>query len=194
VREQGGLAPSSGVQPPPCSGWPAAQSFELLHGPSHEVLVDARCQGVQHGAVEGPVVVDPASHLVINSLGEAGQVRAAATVEVPCYVTGRAPLVPTGDSVLLRTAFPQVVPGPILIEPRPRFGPARARSYAGWCPPRDSARAAAAPRTPFGRAEWPPPLAFTTSTSARQRGPLTRLPLRAGRDPAGDDAPIRQDR
>ena len=83
MREQGGLAPSNGVQPPPCSGWPAAQSFELLHGPSHEMLVDARCQGVQHGAVEGPVVVDPASDLGVDSLGEAGQVRAAATVEVP---------------------------------------------------------------------------------------------------------------
>ena len=47
------------------------------------MLVDAPGQGVQHGAVEGPVVVDPASHLGIDSLGEAGQVRAAATVEVP---------------------------------------------------------------------------------------------------------------
>src|SRR3954467_930053 len=47
------------------------------------MLVDARCQGVQHGTVEGPVVVDPASHLGVDSLGEAGQVRAAATVEVP---------------------------------------------------------------------------------------------------------------
>ena len=83
MREQGGLAPSNGVQPPPRPGWPAAQSFELLHGPSHEMLVDARCQGVQHGAVEGPVVVDPASHLGVDSLGDAGQVRAAATVEVP---------------------------------------------------------------------------------------------------------------
>jgi hypothetical protein len=58
---------------------------------------------------------------------------------------------------------PQVAPGPILIVPRPGFGPAhehdlaqvgalpgirpcaRARSCAGWCPPRDSARAAAVP-------------------------------------------------
>ena len=83
MREQSGLAPSNGVQPPPRPGWLAAQSFELLHGPSHEMLVDARCQGVQHGAVKGPVVVDPASHLGIDILGEAGQVRAAATVEVP---------------------------------------------------------------------------------------------------------------
>ena len=60
-------------------------------------------------------------------------------------------------SPLLQTTFPQVAPGPILIEPRPRFGPAhehdhaqvgalpevrpcaRARSCAGWCPPRGSA-------------------------------------------------------
>jgi hypothetical protein len=35
--------------------------------------------------------------------------------------------------------FPQLGPGPILMVPRPRFGPARARSCAGWCPPRGSA-------------------------------------------------------
>src|SRR6478752_7618784 len=35
--------------------------------------------------------------------------------------------------------FAQVAPGPILMVPRPRFGPARARSCAGWCPPRGSA-------------------------------------------------------
>jgi hypothetical protein len=83
VREQGGLAPSNGVEPPPRPGRSASQSFELLHGPSHEMLIDAPCQGVQHGAVEGPVVVDPASDLGVDPLGEAGQVRAAATVEVP---------------------------------------------------------------------------------------------------------------
>ena len=83
MREQPGLAPSNGVQPSPRPGWPAAQSFELLHGPSHEMLVDALRQGVQLGAVEGPVVVDPASHLRVDLLGEAGQVRPAATVEVP---------------------------------------------------------------------------------------------------------------
>ena len=40
---------------------------------------------------------------------------------------------------LLRTSFPQVAPGPILIEPRPGSGPARARSCAGSCPPPDPA-------------------------------------------------------
>src|SRR3954451_22703196 len=47
------------------------------------MLIDAPCQGVQHGAVEGPVVVDPTSHLGVDAPGEAGQVRTAATVEVP---------------------------------------------------------------------------------------------------------------
>src|SRR4051812_1508043 len=47
------------------------------------MLIDAPCQGVQHGAVEGPVVVDPASDLGVDPLGEAGQARATATVEVP---------------------------------------------------------------------------------------------------------------
>jgi len=33
--------------------------------------------------IEDPVVVDPASHLGVDVLGDAGQVRARATVEVP---------------------------------------------------------------------------------------------------------------
>ena len=81
MREQGGLAPSNGVEPPPRPGRSASQSFELLHGPSNEMLIDAPCQGVQHGAVERPVVVDPASDLGVDPLGDAR--RAAATVEVP---------------------------------------------------------------------------------------------------------------
>src|SRR5215207_4141698 len=47
------------------------------------MLVDARCEEEQLGAVEGSVVVDPASHLRIEILGETGQVRARATFEVP---------------------------------------------------------------------------------------------------------------
>jgi len=71
------------VQPAPCPVGTSSESFELLHCPSDEVFVDARRDGVQLGAVEGPVVVDPAAHLGIDLPGEAGQVRAAATVEVP---------------------------------------------------------------------------------------------------------------
>ena len=40
-----------------------AESFELLHGPSDDVLVDALCEEAQLGAVEGSVVVDPAPDL-----------------------------------------------------------------------------------------------------------------------------------
>ena len=60
-----------------------AQSFELVHRPSNEVLVDAPCEGVQLGAVEGPVIADPAPHLRVDLLGETGQIRPAATPEVP---------------------------------------------------------------------------------------------------------------
>src|SRR3954453_3584300 len=67
-----------------CSrGGLAPESFEFVHGPSDEMLVDAPHQGEQLGVVEDPVVVDPASHLGIDLLGDAGQVRARATVEVP---------------------------------------------------------------------------------------------------------------
>jgi hypothetical protein len=47
------------------------------------MLIDAPCKGVQLGAVEGSVVVDPAPHLRVDVLGEAGQGRPTATVEVP---------------------------------------------------------------------------------------------------------------
>jgi hypothetical protein len=40
-------------------------------------------EGEQLGAVEGSVIVDPAPDLRIDLPGEAGQVRAAAAVEVP---------------------------------------------------------------------------------------------------------------
>jgi hypothetical protein len=54
-----------------------------VHGPPGEMLVDAPCQETQLGAVEGPVIVDPALDLRIDLLSEAGQVLAAAAVEVP---------------------------------------------------------------------------------------------------------------
>ncbi len=59
------------------------QGFELLHGPSQQMLIDVPCQGVKLGAVEDSVVADPASDHRVDLLGEAGQVRPAATVEMP---------------------------------------------------------------------------------------------------------------
>ena len=83
MSEEPGPTPLLGVQPYPRSVQVASQSFELLHGPPHEMLVDAPGKGVQPRAVEAPVVVDPASHLRVDGLSEARQVRPAATIEVP---------------------------------------------------------------------------------------------------------------
>jgi hypothetical protein len=52
VGEESWLVLTNGIQPLPRPDWFAPQSFELLHGPSKEVLVDAQCQGVQLGAIE----------------------------------------------------------------------------------------------------------------------------------------------
>ena len=71
------------LQPGHRFGVLAAESPELVHGPPDEVLVDAPCQEAQLGAVEGSVIVDPALDLGIDLPGQAGQVRAAAAVEVP---------------------------------------------------------------------------------------------------------------
>ncbi len=71
------------LQPGHRFGVLAAESPELVHGPPGEMLVDAPCQETQLGAVEGPVIVDPALDLRIDLLSEAGQVLAAAAVEVP---------------------------------------------------------------------------------------------------------------
>jgi hypothetical protein len=81
-KESGGLLICS-VEPVPCQLWSSSQSFELLHGPSNEMLVDAPRYGVQLGAVERSVVVDPAANLSIDAPGKARQIRSAATVEVP---------------------------------------------------------------------------------------------------------------
>src|SRR5215471_9268239 len=70
-------------QPGHCFGVLAPEPFDLVHGPPGEVLVDASCEEAQLGAVEASVVVDPAPHLRVDRLGEAGQVRATAAVEVP---------------------------------------------------------------------------------------------------------------
>ena len=47
------------------------------------MLVDTPCEEAQLGAVEGSVIVDPAPDLRVDLVREAGQVRAAAPVEVP---------------------------------------------------------------------------------------------------------------
>ena len=83
MGEQSGQVSSDGVQPLVRLGDLPAQSFELLHGPSQQVLIDTPCQGIQLGAVEGSVVADPAAQLRIDFGGESGQVRSAATVQVP---------------------------------------------------------------------------------------------------------------
>src|SRR5450759_1185330 len=83
VSKEPGLSLTISVDPVPCSLGLPSQSLELPHGPSDQVLVDARCNGVQLGAVERSVVVDPAPHLRIDLLGEIGQVRSAATDEAP---------------------------------------------------------------------------------------------------------------
>ena len=83
VGEEARLVLVDLLQPGHRFGVLASESLELVHGPAGEVLVDAPCEEAQLGAVEGSVIVDPASHLRVDRLGEAGQVRAAATVEVP---------------------------------------------------------------------------------------------------------------
>ena len=84
VREEPGAhLLYDGVEPGPGLGWSVLPPFELSHGPPNEVLIDAPCQEVQLGAIEGPVVVDPASDLRIDILSEPGQVRATATDEGP---------------------------------------------------------------------------------------------------------------
>ena len=83
VGEQAWLVLVYLLQPGHRFGVLAAESLELVHGPPGEVLVDTPCQEAQLGAVEGPVIVDPALDLGIDLPGQAGQVRAAAAVEVP---------------------------------------------------------------------------------------------------------------
>ena len=83
VGEQARLVLIHLLQPGHRFGVLAAESLELVHGPPDEVLVDAPCQEAQLGAVEGSVIVDPALDLGIDLPGQAGQVRAAAAVEVP---------------------------------------------------------------------------------------------------------------
>ena len=83
MGEQVGLVLVDLLQPFHRSGVLAAESSELVHGPPDEVLVDPPCEEAQLGAVEGPVIVDPAPDLRVDLVREAGQVRATAAVEVP---------------------------------------------------------------------------------------------------------------
>ena len=54
MGEETGMVLSHSSQPGPGLGRFVPQSFELLHSPSDQVLVDALCKGVQLGAIEGP--------------------------------------------------------------------------------------------------------------------------------------------
>ncbi len=83
VGEEPRLVLTNSVQPGACLSSLTPQSFELLPGPSKEMLIDVLGEGVQLGAVEGSVVADPAACPRVDLLGEAGQVRPTATVEVP---------------------------------------------------------------------------------------------------------------
>jgi hypothetical protein len=83
VSEQARLVQVDLLQPGYRFGVLASEPFEFVHGPPGEVLVDAPCEEAQLGAVEGSVIVDPASYLGADLVSEAGQVRAAAAVEVP---------------------------------------------------------------------------------------------------------------
>ena len=54
MGEEPGLALTGSVELSPRLVGFASQPFELLRGPSDEVLVDALCDGIQLGAVERP--------------------------------------------------------------------------------------------------------------------------------------------
>ncbi len=83
MGEELGLMLSDSIEPCPGPLGSATQSLEFLHGPSDQVLVDAPCDEMQLGAVEGPVVADPASDLGVDVPGDAGKVLVTAPVEVP---------------------------------------------------------------------------------------------------------------
>src|SRR5258708_11744966 len=83
VSEESGLVLPDSFHPPPAPLGLAAQPIVLLHGSSDQLLVDAQCDEIQLGAVEGSVVADPASDLGVDLPGEVGQVRVTATAEVP---------------------------------------------------------------------------------------------------------------
>src|SRR5664280_2234020 len=71
------------VEPGPGPRWLVPETLELVHCPPNEVGVNAPHKEVQLGAVEGPVVVDPASDLGIDVLSEPGQIRSTAPPEMP---------------------------------------------------------------------------------------------------------------
>ena len=54
VGKEPGLVLSNSIEPGPSLIRLVSQAFELLHGPSNKMLVDAQCEGVQLGAIEGP--------------------------------------------------------------------------------------------------------------------------------------------
>src|SRR5665213_1272811 len=83
MGEEPRLTLNDGVEPGPGARWLVPEALELVHGPPNEVCIDAPHKEVQLGAVEGPVVVDPASDLRIDVLSEPGQIRSTAPPEMP---------------------------------------------------------------------------------------------------------------
>src|SRR6185437_6286284 len=62
VGEEGWVTSRDVLQPSHRPEQVAVQSLVLPCGPTLEVAVDAFEEGIQHGLVEAPVVVDPALH------------------------------------------------------------------------------------------------------------------------------------
>ena len=67
MGEEPGLMLVNSFQPGSCLRELASLSFEFLHDPSDDVLVDTPGNEVQLGAVEGSVVAEPASDLRMMS-------------------------------------------------------------------------------------------------------------------------------
>jgi hypothetical protein len=83
MGEEPWLTLNDGVEPGPGPCWPVPETLELVHGPSDQMLVDAPCDEIQLGAIEGSVVVDPASDLRIDVRSEPGQIQPSAHPEMP---------------------------------------------------------------------------------------------------------------
>ena len=59
------------------------QPFVLPHGPTHEVVVDASENRIQHGLVEAPVIVDPPLHDRIDHSCQVRERQVTAPVDPP---------------------------------------------------------------------------------------------------------------
>ena len=83
MGEQFGVAAVDPLQPFHRPKVSLAEPLELVRGPASQVLVDTPCEEAQLGAVEGSVIVDPAPHDRVDLPGDAGQVLAGSTTEMP---------------------------------------------------------------------------------------------------------------